>query len=292
MWRGTISNSVRQTVASVLFLTLSLSQAYATQVRHSETTPEQQQRQRIERFIQTAWNVGLELGFEISTMAQFENRIRKAGEWASERQLPLPTGFSIFADAGAGFMIGARAGAEIVFLIPEEGEVQMGLFTALDTEFGAEVMLGAGTGINLIFNMENLKDLAGPVIGVNAEVKMVEGAGASLTVDVEPSEIRKAKDTFMAFVRADDNRVLAEMYKLIRQKRLFAVGAQYEWGLGAEIGVALGWRAHIASTSLPVDPELLPARLTEFKQLIREKFSKREPLKFDRGALQPIPVAM
>lgn len=239
-------------------------------------TPEQKAQERIERFVQTAWSAGLGLGFPVSTVAQIENRIRSLGKWATERRLPMPTGFSVSADVDAGIMIGAKAGAELVFLIPEEGPVEMGLFSGLDAKFGADAMLGAGIGVSFIFNMEKLEEIAGPIIGVNTEIEMLEGAGATLMIDVEKEEIAKLKESLRALSLAGDREALADLRAILTQKRVVAVGAQLEFGVGVDVSAMVGWRKQLGAVVLPSDAEEARLRLAQFKMKLRERFSRKK----------------
>ncbi|MFL5814791.1 MAG: hypothetical protein ACJ763_14550 [Bdellovibrionia bacterium] len=239
-------------------------------------TPEQKAQARIERFVQTAWNVGLGLGFPVATIAQFENRIRSLGQWSMEHELPMPSGFSLSADIDAGFVIGAKAGTELVFLVPEEGPVEMGLFTGLDAKFGAEAMLGAGAGVSLIFNLEKMEEIAGPIIGVNSELEMVEGVGASIMIDVESDEIIKMKEVFRAFSSVGKREALAQLRAVLTQKRVIAIGAQIEFGVGVDVSAMVGWRKQIAAVSLPVSPVETQARIAQFKAHVRERFMRKK----------------
>jgi hypothetical protein len=246
---------------------------------------EQKNQERIERFVQTAWSVGLGLGLQVSTVAQLENRIRNLSQWARERELPMPTGFSLSADVDAGFMIGAKAGTELVFLVPEEGPIQMGLFSGLDAKFGADAMLGAGAGVSLIFNMEKLEEIAGPIIGVNSEIEMVEGAGASLMIDVESEEIAKLKQSFRALSRAGGREALGELRAILSQKRVVAVGAQIEFGVGVDVSAMVGWRKQVATTTLPASPVETQARLAQFKAQIRHRFIGKKRRARDKSVI-------
>lgn len=229
---------------------------------------------KIERFVQTEWIVGSALGFKTAALAQFENRIRKVGAWAAEHQLPMPSGFSLFADSDAGFIFGTRLGAELIFLVPENGNVQMGVFAATDAQLGAEATLGVGAGVSLIFNMEKLEDISGPIVGANTDIRMIEGVGASLTIDVESEELGKVRDAFLSFALERPETAARQIQTLVTQKRLVAIGAQYDWGVGSEISVAAGWRTQLYATELPLDRDLAKAKVEDLKLKVRKALLK------------------
>jgi hypothetical protein len=257
-------------------------------------SPEQKAQARIERFVQTAWNVGLGLGFPVSTIAQFENRIRSLGQWSMEHELPMPSGFSISADIEAGFVIGAKAGTELVFMVPDEGPVVMGLFSGIDAKFGAHAMLGAGAGVSLIFNLERMEEIAGPIIGVNSELEMVEGVGASLIIDVENDEITKMKEVYRAFSSVNKREALFKLRAVLAQKRVIAVGAQLEFGVGVDVSAMVGWRKQMAAVALPMSPVETQARIAQFKAHVRERFNrkKRQERSLKKVEPAPYPVEM
>ncbi len=230
---------------------------------------------RVERFVETAWVVGTGLGMKTATIEQCESRIRTAGQWALEHRLPMPSGFSLFADAEAGFVIGTKLGSELVFLVPDEGNVQMAVYWATDSQAGAGAVLGAGVGINLIFNMEKVEDVTGPMIGISTEIHMLEGVGASLSVDVERHEFSKVRKALRAMVLENPEQAVESLRQLISEKRLVAVGAQYSWGVGVNVSLVAGWRHWVTSLELPSDPAEVKARLAQLKKRVRAAFSKQ-----------------
>jgi hypothetical protein len=229
---------------------------------------------RIERFIDIAWAVAPDLGFRLSTLAKFENHLREAGQWALDHNLPLPSGFSISADMDAGLALGLKVGAELVFLVPETGDVEMALFTATDTQVGAKASLGTALGVNLVYNMDKIEDFDGRVLGVKSDIRMIEGIGVSFTVDVEEKDFAKMHETIRALARANEHVAAENFRELITERRLVAVGTGYEWGAGAEFSVAAGWRSLVTSTSLPFDVAVARRRLVEFKRDARRSLAK------------------
>lgn len=287
MWRGlfTSLNSSKKfksialsALALGMIFELSTSLASANS-RKSKTQHSYQD--RIERFVSTEWAVGTALGFPISSLAQFENRIRKMGAWAAEHNLPMPSGFSLYADADAGFVFGTRLGAEVVFLIPESGNLEVGVFAATDAQVGAEATLGVGAGASLIFNMDKIEELGGPIVGANSDIHMIEGVGASLIIDVEREDIKKFKEALASFALESPDVAARKINSLVDQKRLVSIGAQYDWGVGAEVSVAVGWRTQLYATELPVDPDMIRARMISLKQNVQKALLKLKSAKKD-----------
>jgi hypothetical protein len=268
-----------------LIMTTSIA-AHASESAHKSETVQktaydtEKAEKRIARFVETAWTAGLALGIAPPTLERVEYQIRKMGNWAIRHRQKLPSGFSISVDTGAGVLIGGNLGAELVFTVTDEGNVEMGVFSAIDLQVGLQTKVKAlGVGVNFFFNIDRVSDVEGNVIVGRAEIAMIEGLGASIVVDVEKEDIEHAKEAVASFVRLEERDAIHALRNIISHRRVVAIGTQFEWGEGFGLSVGVGFRQELGSVVLPKNREEWNASIANLKRELTDTVLKRKALR-------------